>query len=56
MRCDQDVYEHYQLQRVNDLLEQVERLKQIDASGDPRLQIDASMAVTELYTTLSEFL
>ena len=38
------------------LLEQVERLKKIDASGDPRLQIDVSMAIKELYGTLSEFL
>ena len=42
----------YFLQRSNDLLAQVEHLKQIDTRSDPELQIKVSLAIKELYEAL----
>ena len=43
----------FYLQRTNDLLEQIERLKAIDASGEPQLQIEASLAIKAIYEALA---
>lgn len=56
MRHSQEVLDRYDLQRINDLLEQVERLKEIDTKNDPRLQIAVSMCLIALYETLYKFL
>lgn len=52
MNEDDSLKEQYFLQRTNDLLEQIERLKAIDTSKDPRLQIDVSQAIERAYQTL----
>lgn len=52
MNEDDSLKEQYFLQRTNDLLEQIERLKAIDTSKDPRLQIDVSQAIELAYQTL----
>lgn len=46
--------QEYALQHINDLLEQVERLKAIDASQDPRLQIEVSLTIKDIYAALEE--
>lgn len=56
LRFGQEVLDNYHLQRVNDLFEQVERLKAIDTRGNPRLQIDVGMAIISLYEMLARFL
>lgn len=56
LRSSQETLDSYRLQRANDLLEQVERLKEIDAKNDPRLQIEVSMGLIALYETLHKFL
>ena len=48
----EETQEKYFLQRSNDLLAQVERLKQIDTRSDPELQIKVSLAIKELYEAL----
>ncbi len=48
----EETQEKYFLQRSNDLLAQVEHLKQIDTRSDPELQIKVSLAIKELYEAL----
>ncbi len=48
----EETQEKYFLQRSNDLLTQVEHLKQIDTRSDPELQIKVSLAIKELYEAL----
>ncbi len=54
MTEDSNLKEQYLLQRANDLLEQIERLKAIDTIEDPRLQIDVSLAIEQAYQVLNE--
>ena len=42
----------YLLQRTNDLLEQIERLKAIDTTENPRLVIAVSQELRSVYETL----
>ncbi len=51
-RFNETTQRAYLLQRTNDLLAQIEQLKQIDAHKDPELQIKVSMAIKELYESL----
>lgn len=51
-RYTETTQKEYHLQRANDLLEQIERLKGIDAHENPELQIKVSLAIKELYETL----
>ncbi len=48
--------EQYCLQQVNDLLEQVEALKAIDTSKEPKLQILVSSEIRAIHEALSGFL
>ena len=48
----EETQEKYFLQRSNDLLAQVEHLKQIDTRSDQELQIKVSLAIKELYEAL----
>ena len=48
----EETQEKYFLQRSNDLLAQVEHLKQIDTRSDPELKIKVSLAIKELYEAL----
>lgn len=54
MRDNNEKQQAYILQRINDLLEQVERLKAIDSSQDPRLQIKVSLAIKDIYEMLEK--
>lgn len=54
MTEDYEFRGQYLLQRTNDLLEQIERLKAIDTTGDPRLQIEVSQAIERAYQVLDE--
>lgn len=44
--------QEYALQHANDLLEQIERLKAVDTSQAPQLQIEVSLAIKDIYEAL----
>lgn len=51
-RYTETTQKEFYLQRTNDLLEQIERLKRIDVQESPELQIKVSLAIKALYETL----
>ena len=53
---DQEQQKRYRLQCVNDLLEQIERLKKVDTSTNQMLQICISLTIKALYETLQNLL
>lgn len=53
MTEDVECRERYSLQRINDLLDQIERLKAINAM-DARQQIEVSLAIKTIYEALEK--